>query len=73
MRELDPIPYDTRVAYILDWFWSLDSGRDGNGFGPNKLRYSEIVAWSNLHGIELAPWEVDMIKELDDERCKERK
>lgn len=33
--------------------------------GMNAIAPSEIVAWQDLFGVHLTPWELDMILDLD--------
>jgi len=43
----------------------LTGSRDYSEAGPLPLKFSEIQAWSNLTGYDLARWEVDAIKAID--------
>jgi hypothetical protein len=33
--------------------------------GPNPISYDIIKAWCDLSGVDLSPWEIDLIKSLD--------
>lgn len=47
-------------------FLALHKARSGNGMGLNPIAYTEIEAWSRLNRTPLDPWEVDVIRALDD-------
>lgn len=49
----------------FETFLSLNTGRTGNGFGPNAISFTEIKAWCDLYETKLMPWEVQAIKSLD--------
>lgn len=54
-------------------FNDLSGRRTGNGFGPNPISTSEIVAWLNLHEITDAEQRRDyyhLVGVLDDEWLK---
>ncbi|EJN15687.1 hypothetical protein PMI42_00704 [Bradyrhizobium sp. YR681] len=40
--------------------------RKGGGFGPQPLEYADIEAFQRLSGMRFAPWEVDILEEIDD-------
>ena len=52
-------------SYLLDWFWDLSQSRGSTGFGPARLSFSEIEAWSRLTGNNLKPWELKAIRAMD--------
>jgi hypothetical protein len=58
-------PPFSELAYLYYWFSSISAGRSSNGFGPNSLSATEILAWSQMTGHRLTPWEFDLIRELD--------
>ena len=43
----------------------LNSARSSNGFGVNPLQYSEILAYASLQGMQFQPWEVEVLRVLD--------
>lgn len=66
-HELEnPAPLPEEVSYLWHWYMELsNTGRiyhDGIAF---PLTSSEILAWSQLRGIHLTPWEVRVIRLLD--------
>lgn len=38
--------------------------------GPNPISYDTIYFWCCMTGIELTPWEISVIKDLDNEYIK---
>lgn len=54
------------VAYLWTAFQRIRQRRGGNGFGPCPVEWTDIEAFSRLSGIRFAPWEVEIIEELDD-------
>lgn len=64
------------ASYISDWLF--DIGPTGsNAGGECELSYRDLVAWQEISGIELFPWEAKLIRHLSsefaDERYKARK
>lgn len=51
--------------YIWQDFLMLNSARTSNGFGVNPLQYSEILSYGTLQGITFQPWEVEVLRVLD--------
>ncbi len=56
--------------HLWAWFWTLDGGRGYGLAGPLPLTYSDIAAWASLHGIEIQPSEVEIIKAMDAARIR---
>lgn len=40
-------------------------GARGGGVGPSPISTSDLLAYQQLHGIELNPWELDTLHQLD--------
>lgn len=38
--------------------------------GPNPISYDTIYFWCQMTGIELTPWELGVVKDLDNEYIK---
>ena len=53
------------VLYLLTYFTEISRTRESSGYGPQPLRYSEIDAWAHLYGVDLAPFEINTILDLD--------
>jgi hypothetical protein len=53
------------AAHIWATFIELHDGRTYGMSGPNPISYDIIKAWCDLSGIDLSPWEIDLIKSLD--------
>ncbi len=54
------------LRYLWNHFAMLHKGR-GAGFAPNPLSWSDLHAYCTLMKAELAPWEVEAIKMMDEE------
>lgn len=52
-------------AYLWETFMELHNGRDYGANGPNPLSYQLILAWNQLTGVVLSPWEIGVVKALD--------
>jgi len=64
--ELDSLPYPPAcLDHLVIWFWGLHGGRTQNMNGPNPITFQDIMAWKNLHKIEIYGYEIDIIKRLD--------
>ena len=61
----DLIEPPTSCHDVLNWFWELHSSRGSNGFGPNPISFLEIKAYFDLISIKPLPWEIGLIKRLD--------
>lgn len=46
-------------------FLQLHGARPSGGMGPSAIPPSEILAWQQLNGVELTPFEVDTLLALD--------
>lgn len=53
------------LRYLWDIFFELNGTRPHGFDGPLQITYSEIKCFSELKGIVLKPWEVDVIKKID--------
>lgn len=53
------------LEYLWNWFLELHRARGSNGYGPDSLSYTEILAWSTLTGRIIEPWEVQILKDID--------
>jgi hypothetical protein len=55
--------------YVLEGLWSifleLSNTRSQGYSAPLPISYQEVKAWCDLTGINLSPWEVQVIKRLD--------
>lgn len=53
----------------LDYLWKIYRRlrrRTGNGFGLTPIEWPAIDAFLRHAGISLAPWEIEVIEEVDD-------
>jgi hypothetical protein len=64
---INPVPFPR----VLDdvWIWFNELSHTGRVYGPEgvaqPLSSTEILAWSTLHHLQLAPWELRLIRLLD--------
>ena len=63
MADLREIPEQFSVVMMA--FYELNAGRSFNFAGPNPIAYTEIQAWCALSGVDLGPWHVRAVKQLD--------
>ncbi|MFD2248942.1 hypothetical protein FHS82_001058 [Pseudochelatococcus lubricantis] len=68
----DLLPPDVPPAgeHLWQWFWELEKGRTGNGYGPSPFSWSDIDAWARLHGERPRPWELAILRAMDAERLR---
>lgn len=59
----DPIP--AAVAYLWNDFMRLRRRKASSGFGPSPIEWPDIDAYVRLSGRRLAPWEIEIIEDLD--------
>lgn len=52
-------------AHIWDWFYELASRRTTGMSGFNPISHMEVEAWARLRRIDVAPWEVRLLLQLD--------
>ena len=69
LKPSDDADVETDLPEELVWHWNafceLDRRRTA-GFVPNPIGYNDIGWWAQHQGIELEPWEVDVLMALDD-------
>jgi len=53
------------MVHVWNWYCELSAARTSNGFGLNPISYTEIDAWVRLLRIDVVPWEIRVIKNLD--------
>jgi hypothetical protein len=65
------LPFVPReLEYLMGWFWEIRNAVGGNGFGANPISFCEMKAWTELTNIELTPWEVLVLRRMDNEFLK---
>lgn len=52
------------LEYLWGWFLDIGSTR-GGGYGPAPITYPDIDAWARLTGNDPTPWEVRMLRRID--------
>ncbi len=66
MGETTPV----EPPYELEWHWGvfceLSRARPISGSGSCPIDFRQIQAWSGLMGVKLTPWEIRLIRAVDD-------
>lgn len=63
--ELEPRPIPSDCDVLLNAFWALRRSAGSNGMTAAAISYGEILAWQTLCGVQLDPFEVDLIFVMD--------
>jgi hypothetical protein len=63
--ELEVPPCPAELAHVVAWYYELAGGRATGGFGVSGLPYAEIDAWSRLMQVALTPFEVHVLRRID--------
>jgi hypothetical protein len=63
--ELLPIQVSEVIMYLWEWFLQLNAARQNNGMAISPISYSEIQAWVQLMQVTISPFEITVIKALD--------
>ncbi len=66
MGEPEPDHPDL-VIHIWAWFLDLHAARAGGGMGPSGITYEAILAYQQVTGTIIRPWEARAIKAIDGE------
>lgn len=60
----DPIPLpEPAYTYLTDWLFEIGPTVSG-GMGAAPVGYRDILAWQEITGIGLMPWEAKIIRHL---------
>lgn len=65
--DLEPPELPYCVEHLWRWFCELHLGRGTGGFGPSRVTYADIDAWSRLTRTQVRPAEVRAILAVDNE------
>lgn len=60
----DHTPDPPCLDYIWHWFRDLSDKRE-MGFGIAAIKHDAIRAFSDCYGLEISPWEVSVLDDLD--------
>lgn len=61
-----PVACPDEAKYLYeDYFLSMNRRRTNNGYGPNALGHADIHTWAQLHGVRLAPFEVEALDRIE--------
>ncbi|MEY9466286.1 hypothetical protein ABH973_006699 [Bradyrhizobium ottawaense] len=58
-------PFPLPLLYLWNSFQRLSGRRTGSGFGINPIAYADIEAFARLNGKCFAPFEIELIEDLD--------
>jgi hypothetical protein len=64
-RIHNPVIIPVHLSRIWNTFWILNRSRQGTGYGPAPLQYSELLAYCQLVNEKLDGWEVRVFRNLD--------
>lgn len=64
--ELALPPFPMPLLYVWKAFQRLDRRRGSNGFSHNPISWPEIDAFVRNSKVDLRPWEISLIEDLDD-------
>lgn len=51
--------------WYLPAFFEVTRSRGSNGYSPDPLSWTELLAWMTVNRLELSPWETDLLMALD--------
>lgn len=54
------------MDHVWRAFSRLRRRKGGNGFAPQPLEFGDLDAFLRLTGARLAPWEIELVEQLDD-------
>jgi hypothetical protein len=58
------------MPMALDYLWRIFKRirrrKGGNGFSASPLEWPDLDAFLRLSRLELAPWEIEILEDLDD-------
>jgi hypothetical protein len=63
--ELACPPFPRALSYLWRTFQRLRNRRTSSGFGVNPITWVDLGEFTRLTGTRLAPWEIEVIEELD--------
>lgn len=64
-KELVDVEVSNIILYLWEWFLELNAARQNNGMAISPISYSEIKAWIEVMQITISPFEISVIKALD--------
>lgn len=63
--ELLPVPIPPGCDALWQTFMELHRARSAGMGGPAAISWQDILAWQAINGVQLNPWEVSVIQQLD--------
>ena len=64
-KRLKQPEFPKEFLYVWDWYSELDGTRGFTESGSCPITFQEIDAWARLFCIDIGPFEVFLIKQLD--------
>lgn len=65
-KELEnPTEFPKPLSHVWSFFLELHSARTAGFSGPNPITFSEMEAWSKLTHQPINPFDVAVIKQID--------
>jgi hypothetical protein len=65
-RALVCSPLPKALAYLWRVYLRIRRRKGSSGFGKQPLEWSDIDAFLRLTATSLAPWEIELLEDLDD-------
>ncbi len=70
-KELEPIKAERGTEWLVGVFNELSSARGYGLNGPLAISHQEIKAYCDLMDLDLSPWEVSVIRGMDNAYIEE--
>lgn len=64
--ELVVPPFPKALGYLWNAYQRIRR-RKGGGMGPSPIEWPDIAAFIDRTGIDLRPWEIEIIEAVDDQ------
>jgi hypothetical protein len=65
-EELRGVPFPPELIYLWDIFNKIRRRKGSSGFGPSPIEGQDIESFERRHRYPLAPWEHEIVEDLDD-------
>lgn len=65
LQQMKETPCPDALAHVWLMFLDLHRARSSNGFGANAISYTELAAWSAMNAVNVSPYEIGALRELD--------
>jgi hypothetical protein len=64
--ELEPVELAPGTHWLATVFTQLNNRRSQGMGGPLRISFPEIIAFKNLMDLDLTPWEVETLCQMDE-------